>query len=222
MEHPIQTIPRHAYPLPLREIPHPPQQLYLRGREPDWSRHLIAVVGARVHSPYGKRVCEHIVSGLTPYRVTIVSGLAIGLDTVAHEAALQADIPTIAIPGSGLADTVLYPKRNRALTERMLAAGGTLLSELSPDTPATKSAFPARNRIIVGISSAVVAVECAERAGTQITAHLAVEYNRELGAVPHDIFSATGAGTNSLIARGAQVVRSGEDVAAMLGLTKEL
>lgn len=214
----MQTIAPEAYPSVLCEIPQVPKQLYIRGTVPDWSRHFVAVVGARQHTSYGKAVCEHIVAGLASYPVTVVSGLAIGLDGVAHAAALRVGLPTVAVLGSGLSDAVLYPKSNRVLAQQIIASGGTLVSELAPNARANRSTFPQRNRLIAGMSCMTIAVECARRAGTQITASLALEYNREVGAVPHSIFSAVGVGTNDLIARGAHVIRSGEDVAAVLGL----
>ena len=214
----IRVLSPSAYPTALREIPQVPERLYLRGALPDWSRALVAVVGARHHSDAGKKACEHIVAGLAPYPVTVVSGLAIGLDSIAHEAALRAGIPAVAVLGSGIDDSVLYPRRNRGLAHRILDAGGALIAEMPPLVRATPQSFPRRNRIIAGLSVMAVAVECALRSGTRITAALALEYNREVGAVPHDIFSVVGAGTNELIARGAHVVRSGDDIAAVLGI----
>ena len=178
----------------------------------------VAVVGARRYSAYGKQVCEKIVSELAPYPITVISGLAIGIDALAHECALQAGLTTIAVIGSGLDDSVIYPRSNRPLARRILEEGGTLLSELEPKTRAAKYTFPSRNRIMAGLSDLVIAVECSEQSGTRITTRLAVDYNREVAAVPHPIFSETGAGNNALLQQGAHLIRNGEDVAKLLNL----
>ena len=179
---------------------------------------MIAIVGARRHSEYGKRACEKIIRELASYPVTIVSGLAIGIDAVAHRTAIEAGLTAIAVIGSGLDDSVLYPATNRNLAKQILQHGGTLISELKPNTRAAKHTFPSRNRIMSGLSELVIAIECAEQSGTRITVRIAVDYNKEVGAVPHNIFSETGAGTNALLQQGAHVIRSGQDAAELLGL----
>ncbi len=214
----ISVLQPDAYPESLRELPDMPEQLYMRGGAIDMSRRMIAVVGARACTEYGRRVCETIIADLAGHPVTVISGLAIGIDGIAHEAALRCGLPTIAIMGSGLDDSVLYPRANRPLARRILESGGTLISELLPEDRGSKHTFPARNRIIAGFADVVVAVECAERSGTRITTKLAVEYNKEVGAVPHSIFSETGAGANALIQQGAHVIRNGGDILSLLNL----
>ena len=218
MEFPITPLKPDVYPPALREIPQVPKVLYSRGAVMDTTRRMVAVVGARYHSDYGRKACEKLVMDLARYPVTIVSGLAIGIDAVAHEAALRAGLPTVAVVGSGLDDSVLYPASNQSLARRILESGGTLLSELAAKERATRYTFPARNRIMAGLSEVVVAVECEVKSGTRITTRLAAEYNKEVGAVPHSIFSEVGAGANALIQQGAHIIRGGADIAELLGM----
>lgn len=218
MDFPIQLLRSEQYPESLREIPQPPEKLYTRGAAIDTTKRIIAVVGARRYSEYGKKVCEKIIAEIASYPITIVSGLAIGIDAIAHEAALRAGLTTIAVIGSGLNDSVLYPSVNKMLAQQILLQGGTLISELEPDTRAAKYTFPSRNRIMAGLSEIVIATECEEKSGTRITTRLAVDYNKEVGAIPHSVFSETGAGTNALIQQGAHIIRNGQDIAALLGL----
>ena len=215
---PIYTIPPEHYPRQLNEIPQPPKILYARGEKLDHTKHMVALVGARRHSAYGKQACERIISDLASHPVTIVSGLALGIDGVAHSAALNAGLTTIAVIGSGLNEQVVYPSSHKTLAQQILKDGGTLLSELEPDTRGAKYTFPSRNRIMAGLAEVVVAVECENKSGTRITARLATEYNKEVGAVPHNIFSETGAGTNALLREGAHIIRNGSDILDLLGL----
>ena len=220
MDFPIREITPDAYPESLNQIPDPPEKLYLRGAAIDPSKRMIAFVGARRYSPYGKKACEAIIQSLAPYPISIVSGLAIGIDAIAHQAALRAGLNTIAIVGSGLADETLYPSSNRSLAHQILEKKGTLISELTPNTEAARHTFPSRNRIMAGLSEVVIAVECEERSGTRITTRLATEYNKEVGAVPHTIFSEIGTGTNALIHQGAHIIRSADDILPLLGIDK--
>ena len=215
---PIQTLAREHYPVPLTEIPHVPKKLYIRGAPIDTARRMVAVIGARRYSEYGKKACERIIADLSSYPITIVSGLAIGIDGIAHQAALRAGLTTIAVIGSGLDEEVMYPRSNRALAKSILEQDGTLVSELDPHVRGAKHTFPSRNRIMAGLSEIVIAVECTEKSGTRITTRLAIDYNKEVGAVPHAIFSEVGAGANSLIHAGAHVIRSGQDIVDILGL----
>ena len=218
MEFPIRTLLPEMYPKPLRKIPQVPEKLFICGAPIDIEKRMVAVVGARRYSEYGRKACEKIIRELASCPVTIVSGLAIGIDAIAHQAALDAGLTTIAVIGSGLNESVLYPSTNRMLAKQILQHGGTLISELEPDARAAKYTFPSRNRIMAGLSEIVIAAECEEKSGTRITVRLAIDYNKEVGAVPHGIFSETGAGTNSLIQQGAHLIRSGQDIADLLGL----
>ena len=208
------------FPALLREIPDPPETLYLRGTLPPPETKLLAVVGSRRMSRYGKDACEHLISGLAGYPIAIVSGLALGIDGVAHEAALDAGIVTIAIPGSGLSEEVLYPRTHVRLAHRILENGGALLSEFEPDWKPRPESFPQRNRIMAGISHAVLIIEAGLQSGTLITARLATEYNRELLIVPHSIFAEGGAGGHLFARLGAAPVRGSDDILMALGIEK--
>ncbi|MFQ5540831.1 MAG: DNA-processing protein DprA [Candidatus Paceibacteria bacterium] len=214
----ITMLAPDAFPTLLKEIPDPPRSLYMRGRLPDERIKLIAVVGSRRMSRYGKEVCEHLVRGLAGRPVGIVSGLALGIDGVAHRAALDAGLYTLAIPGSGLGDSVLYPASHRALARDILKVGGALLSEEAPDFHARPESFPKRNRIMAGMSHATLVIEATEKSGTLITAKLAVEYNRDLLCVPHPVFSEGGAGGHIFMKLGAAPARGAEDILEALGL----
>lgn len=225
MENIIQTLSKSELPTLLQEIPDPPKQLFIRGKFPETgglnqtdAPKFLCVVGSRKNSRYGKDVCETLVSGLAGYNIIIVSGLALGIDAIAHEAALAAKLTTIAVPGSGLNWDVLYPVANRKLAKRILAAGGTLVSECENDFKARPESFPERNRIMAGMSHAVLVIEAEIRSGTLITSRLATEYNRDVLTVPGSIFSSKTEGPHMLIRLGATPVRNSEDILVALGL----
>jgi DNA processing protein len=161
-------------------------------------------------------VVDHLISGLRGYPISIVSGLALGIDTLAHVAALDAGLHAVAVPGSGIDDSVLYPYRNRNLAGRILERGGCLLSEFEPTFEATPWSFPKRNRIMAGLSHAVLLVEASEKSGTLITARLTAEYNRELLVVPGNIFSENSEGVHQFLKLGATPVTSPEDILSAL------
>lgn len=216
----IKKLSGKSFPPLLREIPNPPETLYLRGTMPLPGTKLLTVVGSRHMSRYGKDVCEYLIKGLAGYPVAIVSGLAIGIDATAHKAALDAGLPTIALPGSGLADSVLYPPSNRPLAMEILEAGGALLSEFEPDAKTMLHYFPQRNRIMAGMSDAVLIIEAGVQSGTLITARLAADYGRDLLIVPHSIFSEGGSGGHVFMKIGAMPVRSAEDILEALNIEK--
>lgn len=218
MEHPVRQLTKAEFPALLCEITDPPKVLYLRGILPSPETKLLAIVGSRRHSPYGRDICEALIKGLSGHDVTIVSGLALGMDAIAHEAALRAGLPTIAVPGSGLNDDVLYPRTNRILAEDILRAGGALLSEFEPSFHATPYSFPQRNRIMAGMSHATLVIEAGERSGTLITARLAMEYNRDVLTVPGSIFSKLSYGPHMLIRNGATPITSSDDLLEALGI----
>jgi len=199
----------------------PPKQLFVRGVLPSPDTPLLTVVGSRKYSSYGKETCEKIIGELAGSGIAIVSGLALGIDSIAHKAALDAGLSTIAIPGSGITPQALYPASNRSLAERIIAQGGALLSEFEPDFRATVWSFPQRNRIMAAISQATLIIEAEELSGTLITARLALEYNRDVYAIPGSIFSAGSRGTNELIRNGALPVISGDDIIREFGLSTE-
>ena len=175
-------------------------------------------MGSREHTEYGKEVVEHLISGLKGYPVGIVSGLALGIDGLAHEAAMRHGLYTLAVPGSGLAESVLYPASHKQLAAEILKHGGGLLSEYPPETSAAKWTFPQRNRIMAGLCKATLLIEATEKSGTLITARLAVDYNRELLAVPGHIFSKNSYGTHQFLKLGATMVTEARDILLALGI----
>jgi DNA processing protein len=207
-----------ALPVQLREIPQPPERLWLRGTLPSSGTKLLAVVGSRALTSYGREACEYLIAGLAGYPISIVSGLALGADACAHRAALANRLHTIAIPGSGLADEALYPQTNLALAHQILTNGGALLSEHEPEHLARKYDFPSRNRIMVGLADAVLIVEAGERSGTLITARLAAEYNRDLLCIPHRIKDRNSFGTHQFLRLGATLVSEPEHILEALGI----
>ena len=183
----IRELAREEWPAQLLEIPQPPERLWVRGALPSEATRLLTVVGSRAMTRYGQEACEKLIAGLAGYPISIVSGLALGVDTCAHKAALAAGLHTIAIPGSGLDDAFLYPRSNLGLADDILNAGGALVSEHEPRYAARAYDFPSRNRLMVGLADAVLVIEAGAKSGTLITARLAGEYNRDLLCVPHRI-----------------------------------
>ncbi|MEY2665139.1 MAG: hypothetical protein RLZZ480_244 [Candidatus Parcubacteria bacterium] len=218
MSFPIRDVLVAEFPALLREIPQPPKSLNYRGALPPADITLLSVVGSRKYTSYGKQVVDDLIGGLSRYPVGIVSGLALGIDSLAHEAALKAGLYTLSIPGSGLDDTVLYPAAHRGLARRILEAGGGLLSEFEPTFEATTWSFPQRNRLVAGISKATLLIEAAEKSGTLITARMAADYNRELLVVPGSIFSKTSAGVHQFLKLGATPVTCTKDILEVLGI----
>ncbi len=215
---PISTLTKEEWPQALLHIPEPPKQLFLRGAcAPSGHKHL-AVVGSRNYSDYGKQVVDYLIAGLRGYPISIISGLARGMDTLAHKAALDVGLHTLSVPGSGLSDKVLYPRQNLSLAHTILNSGGGLLSEYEPSFSATIWSFPRRNRIMVGLADAVLLIEASEKSGTLITARLTAEYNRDLLAVPGNIFAANSVGVHQFIKLGATPVTAPQDILDALHL----
>ncbi len=222
MSYNIQKILPDEFPLALKEIPQPPTELYLRGTLPDPTQfYYLAVVGSRKYTAYGREATERIIAGLAGYPICIVSGLAMGIDGIAHRSALDAGLLTVAVPGSGLDSTVIYPRVHVNLAREILECGGALLSEYEPMLRASPWTFPQRNRIMAGLCQGVLVIEAEELSGTLITARMALDYNRNVFVVPGSIFSATSKGTNKLIKQGATPITSADDLLIEIGL-KEL
>lgn len=219
MKYPITKLTKEDFPPQLMEIPQPPKDLWLAGELPSRETVLLTVVGSRKFTSYGKEACEQIISGLRGYDIAIVSGLAIGMDSIVHEAALAAGLRTIAVPGSGLDPSVIYPRGNAQLAQRILENGGALLSEYAPDFRATKWSFPQRNRIMAGLARATLVIEAEQKSGTLITSRLATDYNRDVFAVPGNIFSPTSQGPHMLIKLGATPITCAEDVLQSFGFS---
>lgn len=206
---------------PLLELTDCPRHMYYRGTLPTRKgKRFITVVGSRKISPYAKQALETIIRDLAGQAVTIVSGLALGADALAHRLALLHGLPTIAIPGSGLDSTVLYPASNRQLAEEIINQGGVLLSEFEPQDTARMWTFPKRNRIMARLADLVLVVEAGEKSGTLITARNASEYSVEVGVIPGSIFNQGAIGSNNLLKEGGQVITSADDILNILGMTK--
>lgn len=204
----------------LQEIPQPPERLFMRGSLP-MDVCFLAVVGSRAHTSYGKAVCENLIASLASYPICIVSGLALGIDGIAHRAALNAHLSTIAFPGSGLGASVLYPSTHRALAQQILTNGGALISEFEKDFRATPWSFPKRNRLVAGIADAVLVIEAGEKSGALITARFAVEYNKTVLAIPGQIYSEHSKGTNWLLRAGAVPITKPDDILEALQITPQ-
>lgn len=198
-----------AYPAPLLQAPDPPLLLYLQGQPALLSKRCLAVVGSRQPTPQGADHARRFARELGEQGFTVVSGLALGVDAAAHEGALEAGAPTVAVMATG-PDRV-YPARHRALAQR-IAAGGVLLTEHAPGTPALAEHFPQRNRLIAGLAEGTLVVEAALRSGSLITARLASEAGREVFAVPGSILSLQSQGCHALIKQGAKLVETVQDI----------
>ena len=191
------TIEDDIYPQCLKEISNPPLKLYYKGNlDLLKDERLIAVVGTRNPSSYGKLCCEYMVKKMTSANITIVSGFAKGIDSIAHKTSLLTDGKTIAVIASGL--DIIYPASNLSLY-REIEEKGLILSEYEAGVKPFKSNFPQRNRIIAGLSRGTIVVESKDRGGSLITADLALEFNRDVYAVPGDVFSEYSKGCNNLI-----------------------
>ncbi len=210
-----------GYPALLKSIPEPPLVLYVRGVLAADEELSVAIVGSRKATPYGLNATHMLVHDLATARVTVVSGLARGVDARAHNACLQAGGRTIAVLGSGL--DVIYPSEHKHLAARIAEQGGAVISEFPLGTPPNRENFPIRNRIISGLSSAVVVVEASRKSGSLITARMAIEQGREVLAVPGSIFNESSQGCNALIQDGAGLAQTWKDIVAALpgGLSRE-
>ncbi|OGA35330.1 MAG: DNA protecting protein DprA [Betaproteobacteria bacterium RIFCSPLOWO2_12_FULL_62_13b] len=211
----VLTLADGEYPQSLLETPDPPALLYLRGRPELLARPGLAVVGSRNATPQGVSNAEHFARAFSAAGLTIVSGLALGIDAAAHRGGLDAAGSTIAVLGTG-AD-ILYPQRNRALGER-IAREGLIVSEFPLGTPPHGANFPRRNRVISGLARGCLVVEAALASGSLITARLAAEQGREVFAIPGSIHSPHAKGCHALIKLGAKLVESAEDLLQELGV----
>ncbi len=210
----IRTLPEK-----LKEIYSPPKLLYYEGDASLMGKPCIAIVGTRKFSDYGQYVTEKIVSELAVYDIAIISGLAKGIDTIAHKAALKHNIPTIAVLGSGFMD--IFPKVNTGLASE-IAQKGLLLSEYTPETPPLKAYFPQRNRIVSGLSDAVLVIEAPIRSGALITARLGLEQGKDIFVTPGDIDRRNSSGILNLLQKGgAYPVSSANEIIEIISLPKK-
>lgn len=206
------------YPQLLNEIAQPPETLFVRGSLASLASPCLAVVGTRTPSAYGRQITPMLVAPLARAGITIVSGLAIGIDTIAHETALEAGGATVAVLGSGADEASLYPPQNRQLARNIVEAGGAVISEFPPGTEPKPFHFPQRNRIMAGLSRGVLVIEARAKSGALITANFALEENRDVFSVPGPITSATSAGPNRLLNQGAEAALDADAILDAWGL----
>jgi DNA processing protein len=205
-----------SYPVALTTIVDPPPMLWARGKIATVNRAAVAVVGSRAASPYALSVAERLAVDLTRAGLVVVSGLARGVDSAAHRGALVSGGSTIAVLGSGI--DVLYPPEHAALASD-IEREGAILSELVPGTPPRARFFPQRNRLISGLSRAVVVIEAGEKSGSLITARCALEQGRDVLAVPGNVLSGRNRGAHALLRDGAKIVETADDILEELGMT---
>ena len=202
----------------IENIPDKPKKLFYEGdigllKE---DKIFVCIVGPRKATPYGIQVTEQIVEFLKEYNVVTVSGAAYGIDGLVHTLSIKHNIKTIAIPGSGIHDDFFYPRAHIDLKHEILDHGGLIVNEFEPDTRSSHWTFPVRNRLMAGLSHMTIVIEAEERSGTLITANLAADYNRDILAVPGNIFSRNSYGTNELINKGAKIFVTNESLREML------
>ena len=209
----------NAYPEVLKSVMPPPKQLFVAGETFSelMAKPRITVIGSRRATPYGKAVATQLALELAKAGVVIISGLALGIDSIAHRAALEADTPTIAVLPCGLER--MYPASHASLARQIVQQGGALVTEYPPDTRVQKWSFLERNRIASGLGQGVLIIEAAERSGTLNTTRYALEQGKDVFAVPGNITSSTSVGTNNLIKAGAIPVTDVSDVLHRLGIT---
>lgn len=218
----ILNFPNRLWPKGLLNIPVPPEKLYIRGLDnfkklKSEGYKFLTVVGSRNFTEYGEKVCRELIEGLHSYNICVVSGLAYGIDSIAHRAALENDLPTIAFPGSSLVTDEIYPSAHLDLADEIILGRGCLISEFDSGRGGAPWMFPQRNRLMVAMADAVLVIEASDKSGSGITAYMAMEYNRNLLVVPGSIFNHNSKLTNHLIREGATPVCSSEDILYELG-----
>lgn len=211
------SIDEPGYPSLLKQITDPPWSLFVRGQLPQNSNQpSVGVVGTRRNTLYGKEACIKLSEEMARHEIVVVSGLALGIDSFAHQSVLNQDGLTIAVLGCGIDRPTIYPRSHENLSEKIIKSGGALVSEYPPGTQPTTYSFPARNRIIAGLTQGTLVIEAPVQSGALITARRALDYNREVMAVPHPISSINGAGGNELIKKGAALIASIDDICEVL------
>ncbi len=204
-----------AYPHLLKEIHDPPYALFVRGELQQSSR-AIAIVGSRKNSQYGKYITEKITNELTKVGFVIVSGLALGIDAIAHRTSITAGGTTIAVLGGGVNRSHIEPSLHRHLSEQILEKGGSIISEYPPGTLPSRFSFPMRNRIIAGMTLGTLVTEASKKSGALITASVSMELGRDVFAIPQNINSENSSGVNELIRNGANLIVSADDILEIL------
>ncbi len=206
----IITIEDNRYPDSLRKIKNPPKQLYTEGNVELLKNNIISIIGSRSCSQNGKELANKFTKELVYQGITIVSGMALGIDTIAHETTLREKGETIAVLGNGL--NRIFPIENKELYQQIIKNRGLVVTEYPPEEKAKSSNFLARNRIVSGLALGILVIEAAYRSGTSVTAKLAKEQGKEVFALPHEVNDIHGVGTNRLISRGAKIVTNTEDI----------
>jgi len=221
MEEAIETLKLSDldFPAELKTIPQPPKVIYTRGRLKKETR--VAIVGTRLCSDYGKLVAANIAQELVEAGIVIVSGLTPGIDTIAHKTAVENKARTIAVLGTGLDKRSIYPQTNVVLAENILENDGLLISEYPPGMHGARYSFPQRNRIIAGLSLAVVVIEAKEKSGSLITAGWALKQGKLIFAVPGSVYSANSQGCHQLIKKGAILARNAKDILDGIGIDSQ-
>ncbi len=206
----VITIEDRKYPKSLRNIKNPPVKLYVKGNTELLNSNIISIIGSRSCSENGIKLTKKFAKELVYQDITIASGMAVGIDTAAHEETLKQNGKTIAVLGNGLKN--IFPKENIELFHRIINQGGLVISEYPPKEKANSNHFLERNRIVSGIALGVLVIEAAHRSGTSVTAKLAMEQGKKIFALPHEICDLHGVGTNRLIKKGAKVVTTAQDI----------
>jgi DNA processing protein len=214
-DHQFVTSADPRYPSRLYHLCDPPPVLYYRGNLECLKQRVVAIVGSRGATPYGRSMARTITTDFAVYGVTIVSGLARGIDAAAHRAANDAGMPTVAVIGSGLSS--LYPPYHHSLADEIIEKGGAVITEFPPKMNARQHHFPMRNRLVASLAEAVIVVEAGVKSGALITARLAAELGRNVFAVPGDVGRTTSEGTNALIKDGVTLTTGAKDIADVLG-----
>lgn len=218
MEIKILKIDNKKYPERLRNIKNPPQELYVLGDETILSNKGIAIIGSRCYTEYGKKYATKFAKELSEQNLTIISGMASGIDSFAHTACLSVGGKTIAVLGSGF--NYIYPEENKELFYKIISNGGAVITEFKPNIMPNSKNFPIRNRIVSGLSCGVLVIEAAYRSGTSITAGLAKEQGKKVFCIPSNLDRTKGIGTNNLIKEGASLITCTNDILEELNLEK--
>lgn len=205
------------YPQPLKHLHDPPTALFVRGMLPD-THIYVSIVGTRKYTFYGKRVTEMYIRELSRYTICVVSGLAFGIDAIAHRASIEYHLPTIAVLPGSVADPDIAPQSHTALAAKILQSGGAIVSEYPPGFVPFKASFARRNRIVAALSVLTLVTEAPQKSGALITADLALDLGKDVFAVPHGVHSNQGAGCNELLAKGAYIAHTPQTIPIHLGL----
>lgn len=208
------------YPFLLKRITNPPKQLYVEGNKDILNNNIIAVVGSRNNTEYGEKWCKIFCRDLLEYNLNIVSGMALGIDSVAHWTSIKEGVPTIAVLPCGFDN--IYPAENTDLYKAIIEGGGTVISEYKPDVKANSKRFIERNRIVAGLSIGVLVVEAAYRSGTSITANIAKNNNINVFCIPGSLDNLKSVGTNNLIKEGAFIATEVKDIIDKYKLLKKV